>query len=84
MITNKWFVQFLADILAVEVDTPHLNESTSLGVACLAGLGAGIYTSLDEVTMLRQTGVRYYPAMPALTRDALYEGWLVALARVKS
>lgn len=84
MITNKWFVQFLADILAVEVDTPHLNESTSLGVACLAGLGAGIYTSLDDVTMLRQTGVRYYPAMPTLTRDALYEGWLAALARVKS
>jgi len=84
MITNKWFVQFLADILAVEVDTPQSNESTSLGVACLAGLGAGIYTSLDDVTMLRQTGVRYYPAMPALTRDALYEGWLAALARVKS
>jgi glycerol kinase len=84
MITNKWFVQFLADILAVEVDTPQTNESTSLGLACLAGLGAGIYTSLDDVTMLRQTGVRYYPAMPALTRDALYEGWLAALARVKS
>lgn len=84
MVANQWFVQFLADILAVPVESPSSNESTSLGAAFMAGLGAGLYQSLEEVAMLRRAGTRYTPAMSSETRENLYQGWLNALSRVKS
>lgn len=39
----------VADVLGVAVRIPAVKESTSLGAAIYAGLGAGIYRDLDEV-----------------------------------
>ena len=45
MVQNDWFLQFLADILEVPVERPVNAESTVLGAAYLAGLGAGVFES---------------------------------------
>ena len=50
---NNYLMAFQADILGVEVERPKIIESTALGAAGLAGLGAGIWTINDLQT--RQT-----------------------------
>ncbi|MED5420605.1 MAG: glycerol kinase GlpK, partial [Pseudomonadota bacterium] len=52
MVTNNWFLGFLADILGVPVERPRNTESTVLGAAWLAGLQSGVYESLDDITNL--------------------------------
>src|SRR5690606_4201608 len=46
MVVNDWFVQNLADVLQLPVVRPRIVETTALGAAWLAGLGAGLYGSL--------------------------------------
>jgi autoinducer-2 kinase len=41
--------QIVADVLGVRVRVPVVRESTALGAAIYAGLGAGLYADLDEV-----------------------------------
>ena len=84
MANNRWFVQFLADVLGLEVDIPESVESTALGAAYMAGLGVGLYQSLEELKALSQGKQRYQPKMDEAKREALYTGWLTALSRVKS
>jgi glycerol kinase len=45
---NDWLMQFQADLLGVPVARPDLLETTALGAAGLAGLGAGVWTSPEE------------------------------------
>jgi len=40
---NDWLMQFQADLLNVSVARPDLVETTALGAAGLAGLGAGLW-----------------------------------------
>jgi glycerol kinase len=42
---NNWLMQLQADVLGVPVRRPDVVESTALGAAGLAGLGAGIWPS---------------------------------------
>src|SRR2546421_1687123 len=46
---NDFLCQFQADVMRVEVLRPSVIDTTSLGAAYLAGLGAGIWGSLAEV-----------------------------------
>jgi len=84
MVVNNWVVQFLADILAVEVDRPVVTETTALGAAYLAGLQAGLFSSTAEITRLWQCERRFLPQMPEDRRKMLYRGWLDAVRRVRS
>lgn len=80
---NTFLMQFQADILGVALDRPEVMESTALGAALLAGLGAGVYGSLDEIKALGAKATRFEPQMEAASRDALYAGWLMAVERVR-
>jgi glycerol kinase len=83
MVANNWFLQFLADQLGIAVEVPKVPETTALGAAFLAGLGAGLYKSLDDVAALWKSDRRFEPTMGADERDALYHGWQKAVGRVK-
>lgn len=82
MASNGWMVQDLADILAVEVERPDFVETTALGAAMLAGVGAGLYGSLAEAAVMRGKVGRFSPAMDGAARDARLAGWQDALGRV--
>jgi glycerol kinase len=82
MVSNGWMVQDLADILAVEVERPDFVETTALGAAMLAGVGAGLYRSLADASVMRGKVGRFTPAMDGAARDARLAGWKDALARV--
>jgi glycerol kinase len=57
-------------------------ETTALGAAYLAGLGAGLYSSLDEVAAQWRCERRFEPKIGTDERDARYAGWQDAVARI--
>ncbi|MCM2971581.1 glycerol kinase GlpK [Larsenimonas suaedae] len=84
MVSNNWVMQFLADILDVQVDRPTVLETTALGVSYLAGLKLGWYESLSDITSLWHKERSFYPQFSDDKRQSLYAGWLDAVSRVKS
>lgn len=84
MVTNNWFLQFLADMLQVPVERPANVESTVLGAAFLAGLASGLYTSLDDIAKLWRRESVFEPRMDIEQTEKLYAGWLDAVSRVRS
>jgi len=84
MAANDWVMQFLADVMDVAIERPRDTETTVLGAAYLAGLGAGIFNSTDEIAKKWRKADSFAPDMAATQRAALYEGWQEAVRRVRS
>ncbi len=82
MVANDWMAQDLADILAIDVERPHFIETTALGAAMLAGVGCGLYGSLEEAAIMRGQVERFNPAMANPVRQTRLNGWADALKRV--
>ena len=82
MIANNWLLQFLADITGIPVERPVYAETTVLGAAFLAGLGRGLFSSLDEIKTAWRLDFRAEPRMADAQRAALLEGWQDAVKRV--
>ena len=82
MVANDWMAQDLADMLAVEVERPAFIETTALGAAMLAAVGAGLYPTLEAACAMRGGVTRFTPAMAADVRVKRLDGWAAALARV--
>ncbi|MDP3859561.1 MAG: glycerol kinase GlpK [Stagnimonas sp.] len=83
MVVNDWLTQFLADALQMPVLRPRVTETTALGAAFLAGLGAGVYGSLEEIAALWEQERRFDPLMEAAQAARMLEGWHAAIARVR-
>lgn len=83
MVENNWVCQFLADITGVTVKRPHIIETTALGAGYLAGLGAGLFKSLDDITKAWSEEASFAPAMEDDLRQTLYKGWEIALQRCR-
>ncbi len=84
MATNNYVLQFLADILAVQVDRPVVTETTALGVAYLAGLQAGVFESLPAIEKSWQMHRRFVPQMSPQERLQCIDGWQDAVCRIKT
>jgi glycerol kinase len=83
MVANDWFCQRLADLTGLPVDRPRVTETTALGAAYLAGLGAGLFRDEKDIAARWALDRRFAPAMTKAVRDGLYKGWLGAIARVQ-
>jgi glycerol kinase len=83
MTENRLLLQLLADVLDVEVIRPQVTETTAFGAAALAGLGVGLYGSLEEIGALWKPDARFTPAMEAASRDKALAGWRRAVERVR-
>jgi len=84
MAANNWLMQFLADILNVNVERPKVIETTVLGAAYLAALGTGIYSSLDDVAHHWQRDQQFSPTINPEQRQSLYQGWQHAIGHITS
>ena len=83
MSANDWMAQDLADLLAIPVERPDFVETTALGAAMLAGVGAGIYASLEAAAgAMRGPVKQFVPQMDRNTRAARLAAWHKALAAV--
>ena len=80
-VANDFLCQFQADILGADVVRPAVIETTALGAAYLAGLGAGLWPNLDTIAARHAVERTFHPAMERGTRARLYEGWQRAVER---
>jgi glycerol kinase len=78
---NDLLCQFQADVLDVEVLRPENAETTVLGAAFLAGLGAGVWRSTDDLASVWEEDARFRPTMADGTRRKLLTGWRAAVGR---
>lgn len=81
---NDMLMQFQADILNVPVLRPKLLESTAWGAAALAGLKAGVFNNLSEISESWQLDRAFEPKMSADQRQYHLSLWNDALQRAKS
>ncbi len=76
MAANDWLAQDLADVLDLAVERPANVESSALGAAMLAAVGAGLHPSLDAAAAaMRGKGQSFTPAMPGEARSRRLEQW---------
>lgn len=78
---NDLLMQFQADLLGVPVVRPRILETTALGAAYLAGLGAGIYRDTHEIAGLWQAGRTFTPTLPRPQAEARMAEWETAVRR---
>jgi glycerol kinase len=72
--------QFQADLLGIPVRRPRQTETTALGAAFLAGLGAGVWKDAD-LEDLWKLDREFVPAMSRDEANALQSRWREAVAR---
>ncbi|HEY3064240.1 MAG TPA: glycerol kinase GlpK [Methylomirabilota bacterium] len=78
---NDFLCQFQADISDVAVLRPRNIETTALGAAHLAALGAGVWRSLADVGQRTAIERAFKPGLDETTRAARYAGWQRAVER---
>ncbi|GAB3205619.1 glycerol kinase GlpK [Marinactinospora thermotolerans] len=77
---NNLLCRLQADQLGVSVARPRIQETTALGAAFLAGLGAGVWSSTEELVDTWKLDLRFEPG----ERDeAAYRRWREAVERSK-
>jgi glycerol kinase len=82
--SNDFLMQFQADLLGVRVNRPVQVETTAVGAAFLAGMGAGFWKGTHELVAARRVDKIFSPEMPEAQREKLYDGWKAAVARTLS
>jgi len=74
-LTKSSFVMpHLADLLQVPVAAIELTEASALGAALLAGLGAGIYSGIEEIAAMPYTSIDYQPRTQTGVQEE-YQMW---------
>ena len=84
MVENRLLLGLLADILDLRVERPQVSETTALGAAMLAGLGAGLYRDIEEVARLWKLDRGVDSDMPEPRRQELLKGWRRAVDAARS
>jgi glycerol kinase len=77
---NPYLMQFQSDMAAVAVQVPAAEELSGIGAAYAAGLRAGVYER--EALFSRMERSKYQPRMEKAIRNARYQGWKEAVAKV--
>ena len=75
-------MQFQADLLNITVDRPAVVESTALGAAMLAGIGAGLCTMEDLKTV--RVSDRIFTPHPGASIPEGYARWRAAIRAVQA
>ncbi len=75
---NDLLCQLQADTSRLVVDRSAELETTGLGAAFLAGLGAGVWASTDELASTRRSSAVFEPGR---IDPAMHERWREAVAR---
>ena len=79
---NDLLCELQAGQLGVPVRRPRVLETTALGAAFLAGLGAGVWSSTDELRDTWQLGARFEPT-PGARDDGTHHRWRRAVDRAR-
>lgn len=78
---NDFLMEFQADILGTVVSRPKCVETTAMGAAFLAGLGAGFWESAEELRKINAPVKSFEPKITESYREKLLSGWHKAVNR---
>lgn len=78
---NDFLMQFQADVMNCVVRRPAITETTALGVAYLAGLAVGYWSSKEEIAQRWHEQQRFLPNMDEAQREKIGHGWRKAVSR---
>jgi glycerol kinase len=78
---NDLLMQFQADVLGVTISRPAIIETTALGAAFLAGLGAGVWRTKAEITSAWREERRFSPTRDRVQIEAHLQAWNRAVER---
>lgn len=77
--SNNYLMQYQADILSKEVILPKNLETTSLGVAFLAGLNNGFWKNIDEIKSINNIQKIFKPKMDKNKINEIDRKWVIAI-----
>ena len=78
---NDLLMQIQADLLGVEVVRPAMIETTSAGAGYLAGLGVGLWTSLEQIREVWKINKSFKPKLGDEARATRLAAWQSAVRR---
>lgn len=81
---NDLLCELQADQVGVPVERPEIVETTALGAAFLAGLGTGVWGSVDELRATWKLQRRFDPKTNRTKAEAGYVKWRDAVERSKA
>ena len=81
MVKNKWFCQFLSNVINTKVIRPKVQETTALGAAFMAGLKIGVYKSLSDISKNWKIDKKFVPKISKRNRTILLKGWGQAIRK---
>jgi len=79
--SSNFLCQFLADITGLQVHRPFELERTALGTAFVAGLGVGIWNSLEEIDSSWIAERIFEPVLKDSQREKIVSEWKEAVQR---
>lgn len=79
---NDLLMQIQSDLLGIPVNRPANIETTATGAAYLAGMGAGFWSSTEDVQRLRKTDRIFEPSLSEDERQTRLSAWHDALNRI--
>jgi len=77
--SNGFVLQFLADLLNKPVVNIGQADVSALGAAYMAGLKAGLYSGIEQLSQLNRGLTTYHPS-PMETMNTWYDGWKRAVS----
>ncbi|MCG9916074.1 MAG: glycerol kinase GlpK [Phenylobacterium sp.] len=84
MSRSPWFAQRLADLTGQRVARASYEETTALGAALFAGVGAGLYADVAAAAAARPTTEAADPTLVPAERQVGQSRWRDAVRRVLS
>jgi autoinducer 2 (AI-2) kinase len=81
---GRLWPQIMADVLGNSVQVPVITESSALGAAICAGVGAGVFGNLDELrpTLRQRTGTFEPDPAAAAIYNERYAAWRQIYSRM--
>ena len=84
MVANNWMYEYLCGIVDLTVERLTVMDTTALGAAYLAGIGAGLFGSFEEIQASRSIDRQFNPSLSAEIRTDNLQKWHHAVAATKS
>jgi len=73
--SNKFVLEFLADLLGSDVINSQMPDVSALGAAYLAGLGSGQFNDIEEIQSLYSQKMAVEKGKYSAKMEQFYEGW---------
>jgi glycerol kinase len=80
---NDLLIQFQADVAEVAIERPAELESTARGAAMLAGVGVGLFATLEEAAGMSRPDRSFQVEMSPAARTEHRRRWADAIARTR-